>query len=140
MSPERELPFAAAAFNLITESGVDPVREIMDKLREAEARAKAREYELKMQRVFAECPGFIGGDAPQGERSIGNVVVDPARVVEARGWLKQRFILNDVVEIDSAAGGIRIEVAPKPKRVRAARVRAVAPVNFNKPEQYELSL
>ena len=138
--PDRELPFAAAAFNLISEPGNDPVRVIMDNLRAAEEAAAAREYGLKMQRVFSECPGFIGADVPEGEAKVGSVVIEPAKALDALQWLKRRFVVADTLEPDPAAGGMRIEFAQKPKRDRAAGAkREKAPV-FGRPVQYDLNL
>ena len=65
-TPQFELPCASQAFNLFAERGDDPDRVIKEHFDSAMAAAAGREYEIKMQRVFAqclsECPGFIGGD------------------------------------------------------------------------------
>ena len=122
-------------FNLIGETGTDPARVIRERLEAAIAAATAREYELKMQRTFAQCPGFIGGDAPNGERSRGHVVVDPALAREARDWLKRRFYVNEILELSDE--GLRIEIIP---RVRQARGRRRAAIAFDKPEQFKLAL
>src|SRR5512142_3313194 len=82
-----ELPQSGEVFNLFSEQGQDPVRVIMDNLHAATEKAAAREYELKMQRTFSACPGFIGGDAPETEQGTGYVVVDCSRAIDAVVWL-----------------------------------------------------
>ena len=122
-------------FNPVSEWGEDPDRVIRERLEAAAASAAAREYELKMQRVFGQCPGFIGGDAPNGERVKGHVVVDPALAREARDWLKRRFYVNDSLELSDH--GLCLEVIP---RVRKARGSQKLSASFSKPEQFKLAL
>lgn len=122
-------------FNLTGECGVDPDRVIRERLEAEAAAAAAREYERKMQRTFAECPGFLSGNAPSGERSKGHVIVEPAMAREARDWLKRRFYINENLELNDQ--GLCIEVIPKVRKAR--RARAVAGL-FIKPEQFTLAL
>lgn len=135
-----ELRTVGQEFNLVSETGPDPVRVMLDKLHAAEAQAAAREYELCMQRVFADCPGFQSGDAPKGEQSRGWLVVEASWIGKAMPWLKRRFQVADTVEVDQANNGLRIEIAPKPKRVRGPKKQKPVPVNFSPIVQYELPL
>lgn len=138
--PEREFSFAAAAFNLITETGDDPLRVALDRLHAAELAAAAREYELKMQRVFADCPGFLAADVPTNEKSRGHVTIDPVKMTEALRWLKRRFIVNESLEADLGANGLRVELMPRPARAASTGTRKPAKALFAKPEQFTLSL
>ncbi len=122
-------------FNLVGECGVDPARVIRERLEAATAAAAAREYELKMQRLLSECPGFIGSDAPTSEKSKGRVIIEPAFAREARDWLKRRFHTSDNLELSDQ--GLCIEVVPRVRKVHGAR-RATA--LFTKPEQFRLNL
>lgn len=131
-----ELPQAGDVFNLSVQEGVDPVRVIMDNLRKAEEQAAAREYELKMQRTFTGCPGFIGGDAPQSEQGTGYVVVDCSKAMDAVGWLKRRFHVDDHLEPDVAAGGLRVAIKPRSRHHGPRKVK----VSFAPPEQFNLPL
>jgi hypothetical protein len=122
-------------FNLISERGIDPERAIRERSEAEAAAAAAREFELKMQRTFAQCPGFIGGDAPSGEHGKGCVVVEPAMAREARDWLKRRFQINETLELSDQ--GLCIEIAPRVRRVRGPNRPAIT---FAKPEQFTLPI
>lgn len=138
MKPRQsELAGSHTVFNLACECGVDPDRVLKERLDAAIARAAAREYELKMQRTFSQCPGFIGGDAPSSENGKGHVVVDPGKALEAREWLKRRFHCNDALELSDQ--GLCIEVVPRARRKAAGGPRRVR-VAFGKLEQFTLSL
>lgn len=134
-----ELRTVGEEFNLVTETGEDPLRVMMDKLREAEERAAAREYELKMQRVFSDCPGFIGGDAPKSEISRGSVIVKPDCVTDAVRWLRKRFHVADTVEVDLALEGVRVDIVPR-VRVRKGTTRKAVKVDFGATVQFDLPL
>jgi hypothetical protein len=122
-------------FNLAGECGVDPERVIRERLEAESAAAAAREYQRKMQRTFAQCPGFIGADAPSSEQSKGCVIVEPAMAREARDWLKRRFHVNENLELSDH--GLCIEIVPRVRKARGARsVR----VSFTRPEQFILAL
>ena len=123
------------AFNLVSEYGEDPERIIRERQEAEAAAAAALEYESKMQRSFAQCPGFIGCDPPSGERSKGRVVVDPTYAFQAREWLKRRFNCNEAIELSDH--GLCIEVMP---RVRAKPGQPRRRVSFLKPEQFDLAL
>jgi hypothetical protein len=125
-----------SVFNLAFERGDDPDRLIKEQMDRAIARGAAREYELKMQRTFADCPGFIGGDLPESENAVGKVVIEPARVTEAVVWLKRRFHVNETMGLPDACG-LTIEVKPRRKAVRG---QPRARVTFEKPKQYEFEL
>ncbi len=114
------------------------VRVTLSDLDRAIEQAKAREYGLKMQRVFAQCPGFIGGDAPETERSTGWVVVAAASVTDSVKWLKRRFQVNPKMEVDGFLEGLRIEIAPRRRPVMREGKRQVIKVDFNPPEQFTL--
>jgi hypothetical protein len=122
-------------FNLVGECGTDSDRVIKER-REAElARAAGRAYESKMQRAFAQCPGFLGGEVPSGERSKGHIVVDPAKALDARKWLKRRFHINENLELSDQ--GLCVEVIP---RVRRGQSATCPKVSFAKAEQFTLGL
>lgn len=138
-----ELGPVGQEFNLVTETGDDPLRVILDNLHRAAERAAAREYELRMQRLFSECPGFLAGDAPGSELGTGHVVVEPAKAVDAVAWLKRRFLVSDKMQVETAAGGLRIDLAPRPKRGGAngkRQVRRKIDCLFSPPEQFSLDL
>ena len=135
MKPQPELAGVSAVFNLACECGEDPARVIRERLEAAERAAAAREYELRMQRTLAECPGVIGGDMPNSESAKGHVIIEPGRAFEARNWLKRRFYCADVLELSDT--GLCIEVVP---RVRKAGGRRGVRVSFAKPEQLKLTL
>jgi hypothetical protein len=122
-------------FNLAGECGVDPERVIRERLEAEAAAATAREYQGKMQRTFAQCPGFIGADAPGNERSKGCVIVEPAMAREARDWLKRRFHVNENLELSDH--GLCIEIIPRARKARGARSPAVS---FATAEQFRLAL
>jgi hypothetical protein len=127
---QRELPEVDQAFNLAAEVGDDPDRLIKQRLDRAIAAAAQREYELKMQRTFKECPGFCGSD------DASHVVVDPALAMEARAWLRRRFVVNDAIELCDT--GLCLEVLPRRARNGARRPRQRS--CFEKPKQFELGL
>jgi hypothetical protein len=129
-----ELRPCADAFNLIVEQGLDPVRVAMDRARQQQAAAEAAEFRRAMQRTLAECPGFVGCDAPAGQDHSGQVDVDPARVFEARAWLSRRFEVDRDFELNGAAKSIGLRILPRQRR-NAARKRRSFGV-----EQFELAL
>src|SRR5512139_2559125 len=131
----REFCFASGAFNLYSEVGPDSMRVMLDNARDAKRREEAAEFERKMQRVLAECPGFVGCDAPAGASSSGKVMVEPGRICEAMPWLKRRFHVNENLEL-STDSGLCVEVA---FRIRGAAKKPRVK-RFGKPEQFELGL
>ena len=135
-SRQYELPKSGDVFNLAGQVGIDPMRVIREQFDDATRRAAARDYELKMQRVFAGCPGFVGGDMPIGDDSTGHVIIEPSRALEARDWLKRRFHISPNLELSDL--GIALDVVPRSRKApspsRAGRCR------FDKPIQYELAL
>lgn len=136
---QRDLPIVGQEFNLVQETGDDPVRVIMDRLREAEARAAAREYELRMQRTFSQCPGFLSGDAPQSELGRGHVVIESAKMTEALPWLKRRFQISETLEADLANGGLRVQIAPRVRR-RSGIMKRQGKADFRPIEQFVFNL
>ena len=133
--PQPEFAGVAQVFNLACECGEDPARVVRERLESAERAAAAREYALKMQRLFSECPGFLGADPPEGETRKGRVVVEPAFAQEARTWLRRRFHVNDAVEICET--GLCLEVVPPERKSRGQTRKRVS---FAKPEQLKLTL
>jgi len=129
---QNELPCAGEVFNLASEVGADPARIIRERIQAATDRAAARTYELKMQRTFAQCPGFIGSDNPS------HVVVEPALALEAFQWLKKRFHVNEKLEV-STDTGLCIEVRPRRRSVAGNR-KARAKYVFGPVEQFRLAL
>lgn len=135
-SPQFDLPCAGQVFNLSSERGIDPERVARER-REAEQRQRdARDYERRMQRTFADCPGMVGGDLPDGPARGGKVVIEPGKLSEAVAWLKKRFIVNDE-EID-LSGDFGAAVSFVTKRAPGAAVRR-GRVHF-KTQQYEFAL
>ena len=136
--PERELPFAAAAFNLFGETGDDPLRIMRERDARLALQREAELYKQKMQRVFADCPGFLGGDAPNNPAATGRVVVELGRSVEALAWLRRRFHVNESLELDRAIEGLAFEIKP---RQRSASVGGKKfSVTFARPEQFQFVL
>jgi hypothetical protein len=138
-SPQFELPAAglAGVFNLAGEAGVDIDRVIEEQRQEIARECERKEFEARMQRTLAECPGVVGFDTPQSVGGKGKVVVEPARVPEAMAWLKRRFVVCERLEL-SDGDGLVIEVAPRASRKLAngKRVR----VSWGPIEQFTLSL
>ena len=83
-----------------------------------------------MQRTLAECPGFLGTEPPGGPQAQGTVVVEPALALEARIWLRRRFLVCDDVELSSDTGLV-FKILP---RVRAGQARRCR-ISFAKPVQ-----
>lgn len=132
-----ELPaIVSSVFNLAMQSGVDPLRLQREAWAREEREREATEYQAKMQRTLAECPGVVGFDAPTCESGRGKVVVEPGRICEAMDWLKRRFHTNENLGL-SHDQGLCVEIAPRAARRKGQPRRTV---NFNKPEQFELTL
>jgi len=134
--PQFDLPVAGDVFNLASELGVDPERIARERAEVERANREARAYQTKMQKTFAECPGFIGGDAPGGPGLVGRLVIEPARVVEAYAWLRRRFRVSENLELSqSLDNGLCIDVITRlPRKCGVWRKST-----FAKPEQYELT-
>lgn len=139
MKTQFELPSAglAGVFNLVGEAGVDIDRVIAEQREEIARECERRDFESRMQRTLAECPGVLGFDTPQSLAGKGKVVIEPARVPEAMAWLRRRFVVAESLEL-SDGDGLVIEVAPRAPRklVNGKRVRVV----FGKIEQFQLPL
>jgi len=135
---QRDLPVAGEVFNLASETGVDPDRLVRERLQAATDAAEARIYQLRMQRTFAQCPGFIGGDLPDGELRRGVVRVEPSKAAEAAVWLKRRFSVNPEVRLADAFG-IEIEFVTRSK-VRLLPGQKRRRISFEKPQQFTLDL
>lgn len=133
--PERELGGGwADVFNLAGEAGVDPVR--LQKEREEQDRRdfEAYQYQQRMQKTFAEVPGYVGGDIPRSAGSKGRVIVEPGQINEAVKWLKRRFHVNENLELSTDLG-LCVEVV---SRVRKGTVTKVCHGKlFAKPEQLQ---
>lgn len=115
----------------------DHVRKTLDDLHKAVEVAALREYQLKVERIFRDCPGFIGASVPEKPGASGWVTVQGDRIGDALPWLKRRFHVNPAIELDVASNGIRFEI--KTRTRRASGVRNTGPV-FGKPEQFRLPL
>lgn len=139
--PERDLPVVGDEFNLITERAEDGWRVVAERLQAATDRAAAREYQLRMQRTFKECPGFIGANPPDGEQKRGVVSVEPGKVLEAVEWLKKRFNVNPEVKSNLATAALEIEVITR-RRGKAApgQKRQAGSSIWKKPEQFQLAI
>jgi len=137
LNPGAELPLTREAFNLFSEAGEDPLRVMRERDARLAAEAEAAEYQSKMQRVFADCPGFIGGDAPNCAAAIGRVVVEPGRTVEALAWLKRRFHVNQSLELDRTIEGVAFEVKAR-VRAKLSGGRRIK-VSFAPAEQFTLN-
>ncbi len=122
--------------NLVVEDGNDPVRLALEAGRRAADLEAARAYADKMQRLLAECPGFVGADAPSCASSSGKVVVDPGRIVEATAWLKRRFHVSENLGL-SHDQGLCVEVIPRETRKQSGK--RSKPL-FGKPTQFELNI
>lgn len=129
MKPHQfEIPVCGTVFNLASETGEDPLRVEMDRLRAARECEAALEYQKRMQRLLEECPGFVGADP-------GKVVVEPGRIAEAMVWLKRRFHVSESIEL-STDTGLCVEIKPRVSKSTGKR----SPVRFGKPEQFQFSL
>lgn len=136
--PESDLPVVGEVFNLVTETAVDGARLVAERLAAAAAKADAEIYTLKMQRTFKECPGFVGGDLPDGELKKGCVEVEPAKAPAAMVWLKRRFHVNDELRV-TGAELVAIEIMTRQTGRRSGPAKK-RPVSFAKPVQYTLSI
>ena len=130
-----ELRPCSDAFNLAGERGVDPVAVVLERGRQAAAAEAAREFERKMQRLLAECPGFVGAEAPGGPASVGRVVVEPGLALEAIPWLKRRFHVNESLAL-SRDQGLCVEVKPRARSRSSGRRSRVM---FARPEQFQFT-
>lgn len=120
------------------EEGERHLRELLDSLHRSAAQAKVEEYQNRMRSMLQQCPGFIEGDMPSSEQGRGSVVIEGAQATAAYDWLKRRFVCSQSLEFDLAAGGIRIEIAPRPRN--HGRTKRRLKITFGKPEQYELDI
>lgn len=135
--PQTELPVIGQVFNLHGECGEDPQRLLREREAAAKAEAEARAFAERCQLTLAKCPGFIGCDAPKGPGLSGKVVVEPGCAAEARDFLKKRFHVNELLELD-AGGGLALEVAARNRGKSNSQKRNRLP--FERPVQYELQL
>lgn len=134
-TPQYDLPVAGAVFNLAGERGEDPERVARERAAAERANREAKAYQDRMQKTFAACPGFIGGDAPAGPGLVGRLVVEPARVAEAYEWLRRRFRVSENLELSQTLdNGLCIDVIPRPPRKSGVWRKT----SFAKPTQFEL--
>lgn len=103
----------------------------------AERSRVQREYAAKLEAVFKQCPGFVGAHCARSESVTSKVVVEPARVFEARVWLKRRFLVAENIDV-STDTGLVFEVATRVRKSSALGKKVV--VRFGKPQQFELAL
>lgn len=135
---QHELPKAEAVFNLAGQSAPDPWRIAREREEQARVAREAAAYQERMQRTLAECPGFIGADAPPCPEGRGKVIVEPAMAGDAAVWLKRRFHVSESLELDRHADGITFQIAPRTRRRSPGRPRRK--VSFAPPEQFTLAL
>lgn len=135
-----EVPGVEQAFNLAGETTADGSRLVQEALDRAIAKAAAEEYALRMQRTFAQCPGFIGGDAPDGEQKRGSVTVEPSKAAEARVWLKRRFRVNQDLKLSSADGLVFEVITRRKPRKSGGQTSPPLKIAWAKPVQFELPL
>lgn len=102
----------------------------------AERSRIGREYSAKLQAKLEQCPGFVGADCARSAEMTSKVVVEPARVFEAREWLKRRFLVSENIDL-STDKGLVFEVACRIRKQVAGKKLAI---RFGKPEQFELGL
>lgn len=110
------------------------VQKILTDLHASVERAAAVEYTLRCERMFRDCPGFIGADVPERPGASGWVTVKGEMIGDAVTWLKRRFHVNPSVTIDEGVDGIRFEVKTRTRSTGKKR----SP--FAKPEQFVLPL
>ena len=135
-----ELPGAGEVFNLAGQQSDDPWRLECERWAQAEREREGREYSARMQLSLAQCPGFIGCDAPASDEGTGRVVVEPAHVFEAMAWLKRRYHVAENLDL-SPDNGLCIELKPRVRnKTGCGRPRTKLTVHFGKPEQFELGL
>jgi len=140
-TPQYELANSGEAFNLAVERGVDPERVIRERIAADKARTEAREYQAKMQRMLAECPGVIGWDLPGCECGKGKVTIEPGRIADAMPWLKRRFHVSEILELSTDCG-LCVEWSPRRKgkaRIETTKGKRVK-VTFGPLEQFTLGL
>jgi len=131
-----ELGEVGMAFNLYGQTGDDPVRVHRERDEALASARAAEEYQARMQRSLAECPGFITCDAPKSGRAEGIVTVEPGRLMEAWSWLRKRYHVCETVDLDRQIEGAAIKIKARAKTVNGQR----ASVKFHKPEQFRLAI
>lgn len=136
--PQFGLPVVDREFNLVTERALDGDRLARERVEAIRAEKAAAEYQKRMQLSLAQCPGFIGADAPRGEGFKGNVVVEAGEAPAAMLWLKRRFHVNENISL-STDTGICIEVITRKRKPAGPGARPVK-VSWEKPKQFELTL
>ena len=134
----RELGCSAAVFNLAGERGQDPDRMEREKCEAEQRRRDAAVFEETHQRRLAECPGFVGADAPAGPGAEGRVVVEPRFAGIAKEWLAHRYAVNEDLSLDEIADGIVFEIRARSRPGKhAGKTRRM---KFGGPEQFRLAL
>lgn len=136
--PQPELSCAVEAFNLASQSGIDPDRVLRERWAQEKREQEAREHERKMQRLLDECPGFTGGEMPRGPGLPGSVTIDPVCTKQAMDWLKRRFRVDSHAGVE-ATGELRIKIVARvtQKTIDGAKRPRVS---FKPVEQFVLPL
>lgn len=95
-------------------------------------------FELRVQRILAQCPGLVGFDAPKSASCAGKVVIEPAQISTAMNWLRRRFEVNESIELSDDTGLVVLVKARTPtvRGPQAKRVRCKWP----KAEQFTFDL
>lgn len=133
---EFDLPVAGDVFNLATQTGNDPIRLMREQAAAQLAKAEAREYQERMQLQLAQCPGYVGSDAPTAPGVAGRVVVDPRMTADAVAWLKRRFHVDENLNLSMDCGLCINVMGRNRSKGGGRRVRC----SFSKPEQFEFEL
>jgi hypothetical protein len=131
-----ELAIAASVFNLHCETCEDPERLAREAAERKQSAADASAYQKRMQRTFEQCPGFVGGDMPQGPGLKGRLMLEPGRVPEALAWLKRRCRVGESLDL-STDSALCVEIITRAKPSSAGTRIAV---RFGRPEQFQLDL
>lgn len=132
-----ELPQAGEVFNLAGQAADDPWRIERERIAAEDRRREAEEYRRRAQLTLEQCPGFCGCDAPSGPGITGRVCISPARVAEARVWLKRRYHVSENIGL-SQGDSLVFEIAPHNRRLSGGTRRTK--VRFGPVEQFTLAL
>ena len=136
MKLQYELPATACVFNLHSERAEDGERVERERQQAERDRREAQAYQDRMQCVFEECPGFMGGKMPAGPGGQGHVLIESHCAGPAMEWLKRRFLVKREAGIETT-GELRIDFATKRKRKAAVKHHASP---FIEIEQFSLGL
>lgn len=92
-------------------------------------------FSKRMNQAFEKCPGAVDARLPQSPVDTGYIAVEPECAKQAKDFLRRRFIVNDMIEIE-VTGEIKFEIVPRTRKESVRRNSRP----FAKPEQFELQL